>query len=81
MKPQVFIPFLLAAVGLTVLMLLFMSSAGLVAGLPASTETPAEVELAPRRRRLTATAAVSLPWQAVAPGIDYVQLNLQQPGQ
>ena len=78
MKPQVFIPFLLAAVGLTALMLLFMSSAGLVAGLPASTETPAEVDSA-SLDAITATGAVSLPWQAVAPGIDYVQLNLQHP--
>jgi hypothetical protein len=78
MKPRVFIPFLLAAVGLTVLMLLFMSSAGLVAGLPASTETPAEVDSA-SLEAVTATVALSLPWQAVAPGIDYVQLNLQNP--
>jgi len=78
MKPQVLIPFLLAAVGLTVLMLLFMSSAGLVAGLPAGTETPTEVDSAPPQA-VTATMAVSLPWQAVAPGIDYVQLNLQNP--
>jgi hypothetical protein len=78
MKPKVFIPFLLAAVCLTVLMLLFMSSAGLVAGLPASTETPAEVDSA-SLEAVTATVAVSLPWQAVAPGIDYVHLNLQNP--
>jgi hypothetical protein len=78
MKPQVLIPFLLAAVGLTVLMLLFMSSAGLVAGLPAGAEIPAEVDSAPLQA-VTATMAVSLPWRVVAPGIDYVQLNLQNP--
>jgi hypothetical protein len=78
MKPRVLIPILLAAMGLTALMLLFMSSAGLVAGLPADAEAQAEVDSVPPEA-VTATTAVSLPWQAVAPGIDYVQLNLQNP--
>ena len=78
MKPQVLIPFLFATVGLTALLLLFMSSAGLVAGLPAGTETPAEADSI-QPRAVTVTAGVSLPWQAVVPGIDYVQLTLLNP--
>jgi len=84
MKPQVLIPFLLAAVGLTALMLLFMSSAGLVAGLPATTETPAGDVETPAEAidvitALTSTPGVSLPWQTVVPGIDYVYLTLTNP--
>jgi len=84
MKPQVLIPFLLAAVGLTVLMLLVMSSAGLVASLPATTETPAgdaetPVDAIDGFTALTSTPGVSLSWQTVVPGIDYVFLTLTNP--
>ena len=78
MKPQVFFPFLLAAAGLTALMLLFMNSTAPVAGWPAEAKS-ASPEAVADRAAITATAPVSLPWQAVAPGIDYVQLNLQNP--
>jgi hypothetical protein len=84
MKPHVLFPFLIAAAVLTALMLLVMSSASQVAGLPATTETPAQAESGPAEAvtassAVTATAAVSLPWQVVAPGIDYVELHLQNP--
>jgi hypothetical protein len=84
MKSHVLFPLLLAAAGLTLLMLLFMSSAGQVAGLPAVTPTPAEAETFTEEAAgaaivLTSTPGVSLPWQAVAPGIDYVELHLQNP--
>ena len=84
MKPQVFFPFLLAAAGLTALMLLFMNSAAPVVGWPAGAGYPAEAESASPEAvaasaAITATAPVSLPWQTVAAGIDYVQLNLQNP--
>jgi hypothetical protein len=84
MKPQVFFPFLFAAVGLTALMLLIMSSAGLVAGQPMSAEIPAEVETAAPEAaqdaaQLAITVPITLPWQAVAAGIDYVELGLTNP--
>lgn len=84
MKPKIFFPFLLASIGLTALMLLFMSSAVSVAGLPAVVETPAETEPALPEAvtsvvPVTTTDAISLPWQAVTAGIDYVELRLQDP--
>lgn len=73
MKPQVFFPLLIAAAGLTALMLLFANIAQPVASLPSSADpggsTAADV----------ITVPITLPWQAVAPGIDYVQLTLTSP--
>jgi hypothetical protein len=76
MKPRVFFPFLLAAAGLTALILLCMSSAGRVASLPSSTDTPAAAD----PDTLDAiTTPVTLPWQSVVPGIDYVELHVHNP--
>jgi hypothetical protein len=77
MKPQVFFPILLAAAGLTVLMLLVMSSAGQVAGQLAGTDTPAGADSDAAYAAIT--VPITLPWQAVAPGIDYVALTLTNP--
>jgi hypothetical protein len=82
MKPRLFFPVLLAAVALTALMLLFMSSAALVAGLPSESSDSARGESTPPDHAsspLTVTPPVSLPWQAIVPGIDYIELRLKNP--
>jgi hypothetical protein len=50
----------------------------MVAGLPAATPSPGNARSV-SAEVITTTPAVSLPWQAIAPGIDYVELHLQNP--
>lgn len=74
MKPKVFFPILLAAVGLTAFLLLAMSSAGMVVGGQSGAE-----KLAGSAAPDSITTPSTLPWQAVLPGIDYVELRLTNP--
>lgn len=73
-KPRIFFPILLAAAGLTALMLLMACIAAPVSGLSAAADPDVSTNLS-----VVVTSPITLPWQTVVPGIDYVQLTLTNP--